>query len=134
LIGEARHHISSNEDRSALNIYQGILKTYPKFADILFLTGSVYEKMGKIETAYSYLEEAYEECPINTNTILNLASIHQKYGNPEDSFHFYEKGIHLIESYQKVAGLFMIHEDSLKMKSNLALAYFQQGALTEVSC
>jgi tetratricopeptide (TPR) repeat protein len=125
---------SAGDYNGAVQIYDQLLRYYPSFPEVVFLKAAVIEKLGRLTEALSLLSFVISICPIHTRAMLVAASIHQRYGDYEESFLFYEKGLKIYRLYGDIieeSGIFIIHEDYLKMKANLILAYFQKGAYNE---
>jgi tetratricopeptide (TPR) repeat protein len=131
-IVEARQETSAlNYDR-AISMYNELLSRYPDFPELVFLKGLNSEKLGRLEEAAELLLHATRLNPIHVRALLALGTIHQKYGDYEDCFEYYEKGSRIYELYlETIPGVLIIHDDYMKIRSNLFLAYFQKGALKE---
>jgi tetratricopeptide (TPR) repeat protein len=129
-----RMAFSAGDYDGAVKTYDQLLHYYPSFPEVLFLKAAVIEKLGRLTEALSLLSFVISICPIHTRAMLVAASIHQRYGDYEESFIFYEKGLKIYRLYGEIieeSGISIIHEDYLKMKANLMLAYFQKGSYNE---
>jgi len=133
VISSGRFENSNGNYKLALNNFESILQYYPYHPEGLFLKCSSLEKLGLVEVASNSCRLSILHNPVYTNAILNLASFYQKYGQVEDSISLYEEAVMIYDLFAKLQpDKFVLHDDYVKIGSNLALAYFQLGNLLEV--
>jgi len=137
LIGSGRSENSKGNFKLAISYFDAVLQLCPFHPEALFLKGSSFERLGKVDIAAVLCKRSLQFNPIYTKSMLNLASFNHKYGQIEDSILLYEEGVELYELFANLQPeRYVLHDDFVKMSANLALAYFQQGnlmqAITEI--
>ena len=125
------------EFATAINYYEKILYTVDAdCVEALFHKGVSYQHSGNIQAAADMYYRTVQLCPIHTKAIINMATLHHKFGRVVDSIPLYSKGIAVIESFS--ASFPEIHitkrnEEYFMLYSNMALAYMQMGNMDRVS-
>jgi tetratricopeptide (TPR) repeat protein len=126
--------VNSNQYYEAINEADFLLKKFSCSSEIIFHKGLALHKLGYLIQAAEQYEWALRCNSIHTKSLLNLGSIYQKLHDFPKAIHKYSTGIKLLENYQQaIPGYLFINDDYIKMKTNLALAYFQELSLLEVS-
>ena len=120
----------------AINYYDKILfEVDSNCVEALFHKGVSYQHSGNIQVAADMYYRAVQLCPIHTKAIINMATLHQRFGRVVDSIPFYLKGIAIIEGFSvsfPEKHIMEKNEEYFMFYSNIALAYMQMGNMDKV--
>jgi tetratricopeptide (TPR) repeat protein len=132
--GIAAHY--DRDYQKAQAIYDKVLSLEKCYFNAIFHKGISFQHSGFIQEAADMYFRTTQLCPIHTKAILNLATLHQKFGDFRDSIPYYKQGIQIIESIDAKVPQLQIwtkREDYFMLYANLALAYMQSDELEEVT-
>jgi predicted O-linked N-acetylglucosamine transferase (SPINDLY family) len=117
----------NNEAMSLLNPW--VAKS-PCAIEALYHLALIHQRRGHTDGARLLYEQVLRCNPLHTSSMVNVASLYQLSGSQVDrqkAITIYETGISAILAYKKVLpGFLFLSDNELRMRANLALAYYQQ--------
>jgi len=75
-----RQRFDAGDDRGALETFGVLLESCPRFADVHYMVGLVYERGGDLEAAATSLERALEINPGYAEAVAALVSVYERRG------------------------------------------------------
>lgn len=110
----------------ALNVQQDSVEA-------LFQKGVILQNSGDVQGAADIFHQGTEVNPLEVKCALNLAALHHKYGSVNDALFFYQMALARVDVFMNESakmGRRHLNRHYLMVKSNLAAAYLQLGALS----
>eukprot|EP01038_Epipyxis_sp_PR26KG_P004045 gene4045-5787_t len=123
------HLKAQNKENDFITLnYDQILIHKPHNFEALFSKGLFYSELGDIHKAADSYFRCIDWNPYHIKCLLNIASLHHKYGNPVESISYYCQIINITKSFEKYLyiGSNLRHE-YYKTKTNLCLALMHKG-------
>ena len=131
--GVAAHY--SADYSTALAFYNQILEIDGGNVDAIFHKGVTYQYLGDIQIAADMYEQSYKlSDQLHFRSVLNLASLHHKFGAIPDAIRWYQTGLALFNCFINISDAnFYFHHERAKIVLNLGFAHFQLNAVERVS-
>lgn len=120
----------AEKNNDAMSLLNPWVAMNPCAIEALYHLALIHQRRGHNDGAKLLYEQVLRCNPLHTSSMVNVASLYQLSGSKADrqkAITIYETGISAILAYKKVLpGFLFLSDNELRMRANLALAYYQQ--------